>query len=69
MNRILKSELRLLALVILFTAAPVIAGPDVQVCFTPEYGSTPSCTQDIVNALDAAWAELKVILDKTANGL
>jgi phosphatidylserine/phosphatidylglycerophosphate/cardiolipin synthase-like enzyme len=54
MNRILKSELRLLALVILFTAAPVIAGPDVQVCFTPEYGSTPSCTQDIVDAINSA---------------
>jgi phosphatidylserine/phosphatidylglycerophosphate/cardiolipin synthase-like enzyme len=53
MNRILKSGLRLLALVILFTAAPVIAGPDVQVCFTPEYGSTPSCTQDIVDAINS----------------
>jgi hypothetical protein len=40
--------LQLLALITLFTAAPIIAAPDIQVCFTPEYGSTPSCTQDIV---------------------
>jgi hypothetical protein len=46
--------LQLLAFVSLFTAAPVIAGPDIQVCFRPEYGATPSCTQDIVSAINSA---------------
>jgi phosphatidylserine/phosphatidylglycerophosphate/cardiolipin synthase-like enzyme len=54
MNQTFQSALKLLAFVALFTAVPAIAGPDVQVCFTPEYGNTPSCTQDIVNALDSA---------------
>ena len=46
--------LQLLALLGFFTAAPVIAAPDIEVCFTPEYSSTPSCTQDIVNAIASA---------------
>jgi phosphatidylserine/phosphatidylglycerophosphate/cardiolipin synthase-like enzyme len=54
MNRIFQSGLQLLVFVTLFAATPVMAGPDIQVCFTPEYGSTPSCTQDIVDALDRA---------------
>jgi phosphatidylserine/phosphatidylglycerophosphate/cardiolipin synthase-like enzyme len=54
MNRRFGPRLQLLALIGLFAAAPVIANPEVQVCFTPEYGSTPSCTQDIVNAIDSA---------------
>lgn len=44
----------LLALVALLIGAPVHARPEIQVCFTPEYGATPSCTQDIVNAIDSA---------------
>jgi len=54
MDQLLGPGLQLLALITLFTAAPIIAAPDIQVCFTPEYGSTPSCTQDIVNAIDSA---------------
>lgn len=53
-NWILRSELQLLAFIGFLTAAPVIAAPDVQVCFTPEYGSAPTCTQDIVNAIGSA---------------
>ena len=44
----------LLAFIGFFTAAPALASPEIQVCFTPEYGRTRSCTQDIVNAIDSA---------------
>jgi phosphatidylserine/phosphatidylglycerophosphate/cardiolipin synthase-like enzyme len=44
----------LLVFIGFFTATPALASPEIQVCFTPEYGSTPSCTQDIVNAIDSA---------------
>ena len=44
----------LLAFVVLLIRAPAHTQPEIQVCFTPEYGATPNCTQAIVAAIDSA---------------
>ena len=33
---------------------PDVAAAEITVCFTPEYGMTPSCTQEVVDALTGA---------------
>jgi phospholipase D len=33
---------------------PYAFAAEVAVCFTPEYGATPSCTQEVVDALNGA---------------
>jgi hypothetical protein len=33
---------------------PHVLAAEITVCFTPEYGTTPSCTQEIVDALNGA---------------
>jgi len=34
--------------------APYVPAAEIAVCFTPEYGMTPSCTQEVVDALTGA---------------
>lgn len=34
--------------------APYVFAAEIAVCFTPEYGRTPNCTQEVVNALTGA---------------
>jgi phosphatidylserine/phosphatidylglycerophosphate/cardiolipin synthase-like enzyme len=34
--------------------APYVFAAEIAVCFTPEYGITPSCTQEVVDALTGA---------------
>ena len=34
--------------------APYVFAADIAVCFTPEYGTTPSCTHEVVDALTGA---------------
>jgi hypothetical protein len=39
----------------LLVFCPLHALPaEITVCFTPEYGMTPSCTQEVVDALTSA---------------
>jgi phosphatidylserine/phosphatidylglycerophosphate/cardiolipin synthase-like enzyme len=39
---------------LLVSCAPYVLAADITVCFTPEYGMTPSCTQQVVDALNRA---------------
>jgi phosphatidylserine/phosphatidylglycerophosphate/cardiolipin synthase-like enzyme len=43
-----------LLLALLLSCAPNVLAVDIAVCFTPEYGMTPSCTQEVVDALTGA---------------
>jgi phosphatidylserine/phosphatidylglycerophosphate/cardiolipin synthase-like enzyme len=43
-----------LLLSLLVAPAPDAFAADIAVCFTPEYGATPSCTQEVVDALNGA---------------
>jgi phosphatidylserine/phosphatidylglycerophosphate/cardiolipin synthase-like enzyme len=43
-----------LLLVLLVFCAPNVLAAEIAVCFTPEYGTTPSCTQEVVDALTGA---------------
>jgi phosphatidylserine/phosphatidylglycerophosphate/cardiolipin synthase-like enzyme len=48
-------NLYLLALLaVCAVCAPCAFAADISICFTPEYGITPSCTQDVVDALNGA---------------
>ncbi len=48
-------KLRIYALLgLLIFCAPYAFAAEVAVCFTPEYGATPSCTQQVVDALNGA---------------
>ncbi|HKM53330.1 MAG TPA: phospholipase D-like domain-containing protein, partial [Isosphaeraceae bacterium] len=44
----------------LLLTSPALAGPGIQVCFTPEYNTTQECTQEIVNAIDSAGQSILV---------
>jgi phosphatidylserine/phosphatidylglycerophosphate/cardiolipin synthase-like enzyme len=39
---------------LLVFCAPYVLAAEIAVCFTPEYGMTPSCTQEVVNSLTDA---------------
>jgi hypothetical protein len=39
---------------LLIFCAPYVLAAEIAVCFTPEYGMTPTCTQDVVDALIGA---------------
>ncbi len=43
-----------LLLGLLTFCAPHVFAADIAICFTPEYGTAPSCTQEVVDALTAA---------------
>jgi phosphatidylserine/phosphatidylglycerophosphate/cardiolipin synthase-like enzyme len=43
-----------LILGLLVFCAPYIFAAEIAVCFTPEYGRTPSCTQEVMDALTGA---------------
>ena len=43
-----------LLLGLLVFCPPHVLAAEIAVCFTPEYGMTPSCTQQVVNALTGA---------------
>jgi phosphatidylserine/phosphatidylglycerophosphate/cardiolipin synthase-like enzyme len=43
-----------LLLALLLFCAPYVLAAEITVCFTPEYGMTPSCTQEVVDALAGA---------------
>jgi phosphatidylserine/phosphatidylglycerophosphate/cardiolipin synthase-like enzyme len=43
-----------LLLGLLLFCPPYVLAADIAVCFTPEYGTTPSCTQEVVDALTGA---------------
>jgi hypothetical protein len=43
-----------LLLGLLVFCAPDVLAAEITVCFTPEYGTTPSCTQEVVEALNGA---------------
>jgi phosphatidylserine/phosphatidylglycerophosphate/cardiolipin synthase-like enzyme len=43
-----------LLLGLLVFCAPYVLAAEIAVCFTPEYGMTPSCTQEVVEALTGA---------------
>src|SRR5215469_14816644 len=43
-----------LLLGLLVFCAPYVLAAEIAVCFTPEYGMAPSCTQEVVDALTSA---------------
>jgi phosphatidylserine/phosphatidylglycerophosphate/cardiolipin synthase-like enzyme len=43
-----------LLLGLLVFCPPYVLADEITVCFTPEYGRTPSCTQEVVDALTSA---------------
>jgi phosphatidylserine/phosphatidylglycerophosphate/cardiolipin synthase-like enzyme len=47
-------KLLIYVLVSLLALAPCAHAGELGVCFTPEYGVTPSCTQEVVDALNGA---------------